>query len=264
MDRRLGAFGRVDHAGLRRHDEYAAAETGVAQPRLKVAHVAAHQRLEGRVDGGGRGAAVFAQRRVEGMRERERHARQVLFDQGADALFVRRIDDRPKQADGDRLDAASRQQLQCLDHRRLVEGRDDRAVGADPLRHLERQRAGDIGLRKGDVEVEHFMPAALAQHQDVGVALRHQQRRARRSAGDDGVDRARRAMDQHAAASQQLGARQPRRVGRRLQAVENADDGVVRCRLRLEHAQAAIVVLDHEVGEGASRVDRKPHPLPLW
>ena len=55
-----------------------------------------------------------------------------------------------------------------------------------------------------------------------------------------------------------------RRVGRHLQAVENADDGVMRRRLRLEHAQAAIVVLDHEVGEGASRVDRKPHPLPLW
>ena len=78
-------------------------ETRVAQVRVECREVLLHQRLQRGVDDARRGAPVLAHDRVELVREREGHVRQRLGDQLADAQLVGGVDDRPEQADPDRL-----------------------------------------------------------------------------------------------------------------------------------------------------------------
>ena len=93
-----------------------------------------------------RGAAVFAQRRVELVRQGHRHARQPLGQQRGHLQLMGRIDDRPQQADGHGLDTRrSSAASSDVVHRGRVERADDAAVGADPLGDLEGERARHIG-----------------------------------------------------------------------------------------------------------------------
>lgn len=103
------------------------------------------------------------------MRQRDRNAGQMLGEQFADALLMRRIDDRPQKADGDRLNLLGLQPLDDLQHRRLVERDIHRAVEQHPFRNLEGQGARNVRLRIGNGEVERLDAAPLAQHQNFGV-----------------------------------------------------------------------------------------------
>ena len=68
------------------------------------------------------------------------------------------------------------------------------------------------------VKLNGSMPAALAKHQRVGMALRRQEGGARGRAGDDGVDRMRRAVHEDFAAAEIVGERFAGRFGRDPQA----------------------------------------------
>ena len=137
-------------------------------------------------------------------------------DQLAHALLVRGVDDRPEQADRDRLDAELARALDRVHDRGLVE-RDERlALGVHALADLEREPARDVRQRVRDL-LERVGLAALAHEQDVGEALGREERRARGLALDDRVRRARRAVRQHLGLREQLArprARGARRPGR--------------------------------------------------
>ena len=89
---------------------------------------------------------------------------------------------------------------------------------------------------------------------------------ARRVAGDDGVDRMGRAVDQHVALGQQIGARETVIGGGRIERVEHPFDRVGGCGGGLIHADFAAIALDHQVGESASGIDCKSHgsASPRW
>ena len=73
---------------------------------LQRPQVVLHQRLQRGVDRRRGRPPVLADDRVQLVRERERHLRPLAREQLADAQLVLRVDDRPDQADRDRLGAA--------------------------------------------------------------------------------------------------------------------------------------------------------------
>ena len=76
MDRRRRHVGGIHHAALAGDGEQPAGEALRPQPLGETAQIGAHERLQGGVDAGGGGAAIFADRRIEAMRERDRQVRQ--------------------------------------------------------------------------------------------------------------------------------------------------------------------------------------------
>ena len=204
----------------------------------------------------------FAERGVEHVRERIGHARQVAFQQRTDAKLMRGGHDRPEQTDADGLDFPALQLLDDLHDARLVERLGDAAVIGHALRHLEGERARHIGLGVRHGEVEGLGPPALAKHQHVRMALGGEKGRARGVAGDDGVDRVRRAVDQHLAAVEQGLAALAQVVGGAGQRFQHARDRVRWRGRRLVHAQAPVVGFDDKVGEGSPGIDRESHGSP--
>ena len=178
-------------------------EPGRAQVALQGREVLLHQRLQRGVDHARRGAPVLAHDRVELVRKGERHLRQRLGDQLAHAQLVRGIDDRPEQADPDRLHPQLRQRSSAARTLRLIERDEDVPLGVDPLLDLECQVARDVGRRVGDLP-ERIELAALAQQQDVREPRRREERRARRLALDDRVRRAGCAVGELTRLPQQL------------------------------------------------------------
>jgi hypothetical protein len=228
-------------------------------PPGKVLHIGLHLRLQRGVDRRRGGAAIFAQGRVEPVRQRIGHAGQHLGDQLAELFLMRRVDDRPEQADGDRLDALLLQRRQYGARRRLVEAAHLAAIGEDAAGDFEGQGARHIGFGEWHGEIERLHAATLAKHEDVAVALGGEERRLRGVAGDDGVDRMRRAVDEQAAGAEQIGERPIQTIRRDLQRIEHTANRIVRRCRRLEHVQTAIVILDDEVGKRPPGIDRKPH-----
>ena len=168
---------------------------------------------------------------------------------------MRRVLDRPEQADGDRLDALPREPGQRRARGVLVQRAFHLAFGCHPLGNLGREHARYVGLERVDTELEGVQLAALAIDQDVGKALGHQQGGLRRVAGDDGVGRPGRAVDQHVRRTDQRldrdahGARPHRRA--RLDAV-----GATRGRgRRLADGERAARRGNDDVGEGAAGID---------
>jgi hypothetical protein len=111
----------VEHAPRRGEHQQAPGEALRAQPVGELAHVAAHQRLERRVDGGRRRAPVLAKRRVQAVRQRVRHAGQAFVEELTDSQLVPGVHDRPEQADRDSLDLQVAQPIDVRDDRLLVE-----------------------------------------------------------------------------------------------------------------------------------------------
>jgi hypothetical protein len=255
-------LGGIDHAALRGDHQHPSAEAVLAQIGRELGEIGLHHRLERRIDRGRGGTAVFAQGRVELMGEGIRHPRQMPLQQHAGAQLVRRIDDRPQQAHRDRFNPARAHRRDHREEPRVVERLGHRSVGDDPARHFPGQGAWDIGFGVGHAEVERFRPAAFAQHQDVGVAPGGQECGAGGVAGQDGVERVRGAVDEGIAAAEQRRQRLPEARGRGAECVQHALHRVGRRRRRLEHVQAAGVVLDDQIGEGATRIDCVAHPRP--
>ena len=69
---------------------------------------------------------------------------QMLVEQLADAQLVGRVDDRPEQADRDRLRPQARAAVDRSGDARLVERRERLALGVHALRDLERQEARHV------------------------------------------------------------------------------------------------------------------------
>ena len=262
VDRRVRHVGGIHGAALGGHHQHAAAEAGVAQSRFQTAQIVAHERLERGVDAGGRRAAVLAERGVEHVRERVGHPRQVALEQRADAELVLRVDDRPEQADGDRLDLPVLQLVDDGDDGRLVERLGHGAVVGHALGHLVGERARHVGLGVGHGEVEGLDAPALAKHQNVRVPPGGEEGGARGVAGHDRVDRVRGAVDQHLAPAEQGIAALAQVLGGAGERLQHAGDRVRRRRRRLVHAQAAVVGLDDEVGERSPGIDRESHGTP--
>ncbi len=193
------------------------------------------------------------------MRQAERHAQQVFFQQFTNPQFVRRVVDRPQEADRDGLHLRFGQARDDLHHGPFVERRIDIARTVDPLRHLEGERARHIGVRIGRSEVERLDPPALTQHQDIRVACRGQERCTRRVTGDNGVDGMGRAVDQHVALRQQIGQRKASVLRGQRECIQHTFHRIARRRGRLVHGQRPIIVLDDQVGKGAPGIAGKPH-----
>ena len=139
-----------------------------------------------------------------------------------------------------------------------VERLDDLALRADPLGHLERQRARDVGIRPLLDPVED-VAARLADEQHVGMALRRQEGGAGGGRGEDRVDRARRAVDQVLALSEQLVERLAAIARRQREHVEHALGRIARRARALADEQRPVRLLDDEVREGPADIDREPH-----
>ena len=262
MDRRLGRRAHVDDAALAGDHEQPPGEAFLAQPAGQVAEIAAHQRLQRGVDAGRRGPAIFPHDRVEAMRQRHRHAGQVPGEQLADLVLMRRVGDRPQQADADRRHLRRRQPLDDPEQRRLVERPHDLAAGADPLQHLEGQRAGHVGPGKGLAVVVGIEPSALAQQQDVAMALGGQEGGARRGAGEHRVDGAGGRMDETADAGQIVAARPAGRGRGERDRRQHAFDRVVGRGRRLVEADPSLG-RRYEIGEGAADVAGEADHRPI-
>ena len=86
-----------------------------------------------------------------------------------------------------------------------------------------------------------------------------QERRLRRRAGNDGVDRVSGSVDQHRSRAEQFGKALPEILGRQFERVENAAHRIVGHGCRLVHGQSAAVVLDDQIGECTTGVAGEPH-----
>jgi hypothetical protein len=195
------------------------------------------------------------------MRQRDRHTGQVLVQELTHAQLVDRVHDRPEEADRDRLHARLAHAPESLQEALLVERPQYPAFRADPLGHLEGERARNVGLGVGMAEVEDLGPPALAEQEDVGVTLRRQEGGAGRVAGEHRVEPAGRAVDQDRAGAEQLSARLAALVGGHVEHVEDALHGVRRDGRALVDPEPTVAVLDHQVGEGPACVDRESHRL---
>ena len=102
-DRPVGDVLDMHQAAGDRADQQLAGEARGAEVVAERAQMALHEGLQRGIDRGRGRARIFAQDRVEAVRERVGHPRHRLLDQGAQPLLVRRVLDRPEQADGDRL-----------------------------------------------------------------------------------------------------------------------------------------------------------------
>ncbi len=112
LHRRLGDAGGVHDAASRGDDHHPAAEARVPQPAFEAGHVGGHDRLQRCVERRRHGPPIFADRRIDAVREREGDAGQVRLDQPAHRQLVRGVDDRPQEADRNRLDIEGGQTLQ--------------------------------------------------------------------------------------------------------------------------------------------------------
>ena len=118
------------------------------------------------------------------------------FQQLAEGQFVDGVGDRPEQADRHRLDAVVGQPADHVDRAVFIERTHDLALAADPLVDLVRQCSRDVRIGIAVAPVEGMDAPALSQEEHVGVPPRRKQCRARRGVGEDGVDRAGRAVDE--------------------------------------------------------------------
>ena len=110
------------------------------------------------------------------MRQRVGNAGQLLLDDARDRQFVGAVGDRPQQADRHRLELALLQRAHHLARLVLVERRDDVALRVDALGDLESVAARDVGRRIVVAVVVRVVLAALLEHQNVGEAVRGEER----------------------------------------------------------------------------------------
>ncbi len=242
-------------AALGGADEQLALEAGGAQILLQPAQVILHQRLQRGVDGRGGGAAIFAHHRHEAVRQGVGHARQQFVQQFAEALFVRRIGDRPQEAHRNGFKAAAAEFRDDLARARLVEGGGDRAVGADALADLEGVTPRDIGVGIVLREVVRIELAAFLQQQHIRKAGRRHEGGAGDRLGHDGVGGPRRAVDQHLGRRQQFFQRDAELHRRRLDGLAHAEEDAVARRQRLADGQRAGFVAHDHIRESAAGID---------
>ena len=207
--------------------------------------------------------AIFARDRVELVAERDRNARPFALDDLADAPLMRGVDDRPQEADGDRLDAALLQVAHGLDHVGLAERRPLVAQRIDPAAHLAGPVARHEGLRIVDEHRVGPLAGCLAQGQHVGVALVAQQPDRGDLALDQRVGRHRGAVDDQLDPGEEAFEIEAVPFRGQPEGIHEAALELARRGRRLEDLQAGGVGIDHQVGEGAADIDAGEEHLRL-
>ena len=242
-------------AARRRHNEQLTGEAGGAEVVGDLSQVPLHERLQRRVERGGRCPPVLADDGVQLVRERVGDAREPLADELAERLLVLRVRNRPDEADGDRLDI----QLAGLAHERPralpIEGAVDPSLRIDPPRHLEGQAPWDVGLGIALVEVEGVRLTAFAEGEDVGEACRREERGAGGLALQDRVRRAGRAVDEERGAREELVGSEREVGGDERERVPRRVEHAVGRRQRLCEGKTPVLVGDDDIGERPTRVD---------
>jgi hypothetical protein len=150
---------------------------------LDPLRVRGHLRRHVGVQHGRQHLRVLADLRRDQMRQRDRQVRVKLRHQLGDRSLVRRVHDRPHQADGDRLDPGADQPVDRGADLGDVQRRHDLAAGVDPLGDLDHVADGQERLRRQRLrEVQELVdvesdPAAGVVHdpQRVAEAARRQQ-----------------------------------------------------------------------------------------
>jgi hypothetical protein len=248
----LGVLDREQAAGGL-HDVEVAAEAAIGQVRFQLAQVLRHARADIGVGHRGRDAlelAVFLAQLVRGTDE---GAGQFLLQDLLDALLVRRVAVRMQQQHGHGLDRLPLQLARQFAHRAFVQRLVRAAVGAQPLGHLEAQRALDQRLVLVEEQVVGVGPVHAADLVDVAEALGDQQRGIGARALQQRVDRDGRAVQEQVAVAQvDVGA-----VQGGLDAVDQRAVGGQR--LAEQQLARGLVERGH-VGEGAADVDGDAQP----
>ena len=259
VDRRARKIARHHRAPLRGQDKGATPEPFGGKAVGQAAKIAGHQRAQRCVDGRAGGPAVFAQRGVQLVRQRDRHARQSRGQNLAKPQFMCRVADRPEQADRHRLDTVRLQPVAEVGHGVLVQRVDDAPVRGNPLRHLECQVARHIGRGVRHAKIERLASPALAKGQDFRMPPRCQKSGSCRPARDDGVDGMCRSMNEQRRPAEKVAQRQVHVLRGKRQRVQHAPDRIGRRRRRLVQPYVARSRIDHEIGKGAARVASQPH-----
>ncbi|MFN8663839.1 MAG: hypothetical protein U0075_18235 [Thermomicrobiales bacterium] len=264
VDRPLDHFLRSPRATEGGGHKQVPGKACAAQVLLQGGEVLLHQGLQRGINHTGRRAAVLADDRVELVRQRERHTWQVLGDEFPDAQLVRRVDDRPEEADANRLHAEIAALFDGFPYRTLIERDEDVSLGVDALGDLEGEVARHIGGRVGDL-LEGVQLATLAQEQDVREPLGGEEGRARGLPLDNGIGGAGGPVRKGLGAGQQATCGQAKLWRHVFQRRADSLEGAARRGERLADAQLPVVVDDHNVGKGSPGVNRDPigHRLPL-
>ena len=198
--------------------------------------------------------AIFARDRVELVAERDRNARPFALDDLADAPLMRGIDDRPQEADGDRLDAALLQVAHGLDHVGLAERRPLVAQRIDPAAHLAGPVARHEGLRIVDEHRVGPLARRLAQGQHVGVPGIADEADRRHLAFDQGVGRDRGAVDDQFHLGEKIAQAHAVVLGGEREAIDESPLELAGRRGRLEDLEPRVVGIEHEIAEGAADI----------
>ena len=223
IGRRHHARGRARHHGVdrRQRDELRRRRAAVALHHQDVAVEALAQKLQAQareiavehglhrgIDRRRHAALVLAILRQDGVARRDVAVGPQRMDDLGGALLVRGIDVAVQEMDDHGLAAHGEQLLRRLGHRRLVERRQDLAVGVHALGHFQPDLAVDQRL-EGAAQAIGLRPRAAAELQHVAEALGGYQPDLGDLALEQRVGRRRRAVHQglHGA----RGRRRPRR-----------------------------------------------------
>ena len=137
LHRLADARRRAGDTAVGLHDEQGSADALGVERRAQHAHVAAHRRHDGGVQGGGHAALELAELREHLRRERHQHSRILVGEDGVHALLVRGVGVGVQEDHGHRGDAELGELARHRPRAILVEGREDGAVRVQALRHLE-------------------------------------------------------------------------------------------------------------------------------
>ena len=191
---RLGA----EDAAARLHHEQLRLDPSLGQPSFDPLEVALDDGPDHRVDHRRGRAQVLAELGRDLGRQRDRHARQLLGQDRADPLLVRRVDVRVEQADRDRLHALAAKQRRSVANRVVVERGEHLARRAEPLDHADRAVARDERHRLLELRVVERRPHLARDLEQVAEPVGRDEAAARDLALDDRVRRDRRRVEDEA------------------------------------------------------------------
>ena len=193
------------------------------------------------------------------------HARPLALEQLADAQLVRRVDDRPEQADGDRLGARAPRALAIASSDALlVERQEDVALRVDALADLEGQVARDVrAADTGSWRNGSSLPPSRSSRTSGKPSVVKKAVRAVRPSTIALVARVVPYVKTSVRASSS-GTVRPSSGASWASAVVDALEGALEVGRRLRHVERARLVGDDDVRERAARVDgdAEPHESP--
>jgi hypothetical protein len=218
-------------------------------------NIVADNRMKGRVSRRGDRSSVFAWDRVNLVAEGYGDPGPFRFYDLADAPLVSRIDNRPEQTNGDCLDRAALEVGDGLAHVLLAKRRNLVPKRIDAPADLACAVARHKRIRIIKFPIEGPLARCLAQREDIRMAfVADQPDRSdlvlyERICGHGG------AMDQPVDLAEEVTQAEAIVLGRNTQHIYEAPLELARGRGRLEDLQALPVLVNDQVGKGATDVD---------